>query len=201
MHNIPFSIQKLINELSKLPGIGPKTAERLTFYLLRSSDHDVKSLGEAVSNLKDKIKFCSVCFNLADNDPCLICDNPQRDKSVVCVTEEPLDVLALEKTRAFNGVYHVLGGIISPIEGIGPENLRIRELLKRVKENKGKIKEIILATNPSLEGEATAMYIHKLLSPLGLKVTRIARGLPVGGDLDYADEDTLGKAIEGRREY
>ena len=200
MSNLPSSVQNLINELSKLPGIGTKSAERLTFYLLRSSEKDTKLLGEAILHLKGKIKICSCCFNLAESDPCSICRNPQRDNSIICVTEEPLDVLALEKT-GFKGLYHVLGGIISPIEGIGPENLRIRELLKRIKNNQKIIKEIILATNPSLEGEATAMYISRLLSPLGIKITRIARGLPVGGDLEYADEDTLGKAIEGRRDY
>lgn len=201
MSILPKSVQKLIDELAKLPGIGPKTAERLTFYLLRSSEKDIKSFGEAILNLKNKVKTCSICFNLSDQEPCVICGNKERDNSKICVVEEPLDILALEKTREYQGLYHVLGGAISPIEGIGPDNLRIKELLVRVKNSKGKIKEIILATNPSLEGEATAMYIKKLLDPLEIKITRIARGLPIGAELEYADEITLTRALEGRKDY
>jgi recombination protein RecR len=201
MSILPSSVQNLINELAKLPGIGPKTAERLTFYLLRSADNDIQSLGQAIINLKNKIKTCSVCFNLAESDPCQICADKNRDVTKICVVEKPLDVLALEKTHEYEGLYHILGGAISPIEGIGPDNLRIRELLVRVQKDKGKVKEIILATNPSLEGEATAMYIKKLLKPLGVKITRIARGLPTGAELEYADEITLSRALEGRKEY
>jgi len=199
MNILPSSVQNLIDEFSKLPGIGPKTAERLTFYLLRSADKDIQSLGKAILNLKNKVKICSSCFNIAETDPCLICADRNRDQTKICVVEEPLDVLALEKTKKFNGLYHVLGGVISPIEGIGPDDLRIKELLYRLK--KGKVTEIILATNPSLEGEATAMYLKKLLSPLGIKITRIARGLPTGAELEYADEITLIRALEGRKEY
>lgn len=198
---LPKSVQNLIDELSKLPGIGPKTAERLVFYLLRSADNDIQDLGQAVLNLKNKIKNCSECFNLTENNPCEICSNKSRDISMICVVEEPLDVLALEGTREFKGKYHVLGGAISPIEGIGPDNLRIKELLVRLEKRKGKIKEVILATNPSLEGEATAMYIKKLLEPTGVKITRIARGLPTGAELEYADEITLSRALDGRKEY
>jgi len=201
MNLLPRSIKNLIEELSKLPGIGPKTAERLTFYLLRSSDEDIKKLGSAILNLKHKIKICQVCFNLSENNPCNICSDQSRDKSKICVVEEPLDVLALEKTKAYNGLYHILGGVISPIEGIGPDDLRIKELLIRLKNNSNEIKEIILATNPSLEGEATSMYLKKLLEPLGIKITRIARGLPTGAELEYADEITLIRALEGRKDY
>lgn len=201
MNLLPRSIKNLIEELSKLPGIGPKTAERLTFYLLRSSDEDIKKLGSAILNLKHKIKICQICFNLSENNPCNICSDQSRDKSKICVVEEPLDVLALEKTKAYNGFYHILGGVISPIEGIGPDDLRIKELLIRLKNNSNEIKEIILATNPSLEGEATSMYLKKLLEPLGIKITRIARGLPTGAELEYADEITLIRALEGRKDY
>ena len=202
MRNIlPSSVQNLIDELYKLPGIGPKTAERLTFYLLRSSSSDLRSLGQAVLDLKSKIKTCSSCFNLSEGDPCCICTDKSRDSSRVCVVEEPLDVLALEKTREYKGLYHVLGGVVSPIEGIGPDDLRIKDLLVQLEKNKGKIKEVILATNPSLEGEATAMYIKKLLHPLKIKITRIAQGLPIGAELEYADEITLSRALEGRKEY
>lgn len=198
---LPSSVQNLIDELAKLPGIGPKTAERLTFYLLRSSDNDISSLGQAVLNLKGKIKTCSQCFNLSETDPCTICADVSRDFSKICVVEEPLDVLALEKTGEYKGLYHVLGGAISPVEGIGPDNLLIKELLVRLQKNKDKTKELILATNPSLEGEATAMYLKKLLESLGIKITRIARGLPMGAELEYADEITLTRALEGRKEY
>jgi len=199
--SLPHSIQNLIEEFSKLPGIGPKTAGRLTFYLLTKPDIDVENLGEAVMNLKKNLKFCTNCFNITETDPCDICANPKRDKSKLMVVEEPLDIVALEKT-GFEGIYHVLGGQISPIDGVGPENLRIGELLAKI-EKDGNIKELILATDPSLEGEATAMYIANQINKKNIKtkVTRIARGLPVGGDLEYADEITLTRALEGRKEY
>lgn len=198
---LPDSVSKLIEEFSKLPGIGPKTASRLAFYLLTKPEQDIKQFGEAVLNLKKNLTTCRQCYNITESSPCLICQDPKRDKSLLMVVEEPLDVVALEKT-GYQGIYHVLGGVISPIEGIGPENLRISELLERIKQDK-QIKEIILATDPSLEGEATAMYVAREIQKLSkkLKVTRIARGLPVGGDLEYADEITLTRALEGRREY
>lgn len=199
MRVIPQNVQNLIDHFSSLPGIGPKTAQRLTFYLLRSSDKDLESLGSAVLNLKKDIKTCSVCSNIAESDPCHICEDPRRDKISICVVEEPLDVVAIERTGKFSGLYHVLGGVISPIEGVGPDDLFIKELINRLKTNE--IKEIILATNPSIEGEATALYLQKLIDPLDIKITRIARGLPVGGDLEYADEVTLSRAIEGRLDY
>lgn len=198
MNVIPKSIQDLIDELSKLPGVGSKTAQRLTFYLLRGSDQSIDALGNSVLNLKKEIKVCSVCCNYTDTDPCRICDNKSRDKSVICIVSEPLDVIAFEKT-GFGGLYHVLGGVISPVEGVGPDDLFIKQLIDRVK--KERTKEIILATNPNLEGETTALYIQRLIQPFGVKITRIARGLPVGGDLEYADEVTLTRALEGRREY
>jgi len=199
MNIIPRNVQNLIDELSKLPGIGPKTAQRLTFYLLRSSEKDLGSLGDAVLSLKKDIKTCSKCFNIVEKDPCHICEDKGRDDKSLCVVEEPLDVVAIESTGKFKGYYHVLGGVISPIDGVGPEELYIKQLEDRLKESG--VDEVILATNPSIEGEATAMYIHKLISPLDIKVTRIARGLPVGGDLEYADEVTLSRAIEGRLDY
>ncbi len=208
MNNIiPRSVQKLIDEFAKLPGIGPKTASRLTFYLLHKSDQDTKELGEAVLSLKEKIKKCPKCFNITDSDLCVICSDAKRDVSKIMVVEGPLDVIALEKTDEYEGVYHILGEAISPVDGIGPEDIRVKELLDKLK--KDKISEIILATNPDLEGEATAMYISKQISNLKsqnsklktLKITRIARGLPVGGDLEYADEITLSRALEGRKEY
>lgn len=191
-------VATLIEELAKLPGIGPKSAQRIAFHLLKASPNDAKKLAEAIMQFKDRVKFCRTCFNITTDEICEICQNPKRDASVICVVEEPKDVLALEKTREFKGRYHVLQGAISPIEGIGPEDLRIRELLERIKGSE--VKEIILATNPNIEGEATAMYIAKLVKPLDVMVTRIASGLPVGGDLEYADEVTLGRALEGRRE-
>lgn len=198
---LPKSIQNLIEEFSKLPGVGPKTAARLVFYLLTKPENDISNLGEAVINLKKNIKTCTECFNIAESDICMVCGDDRRDKSMVCVVEEPLDVIALERSGGISGVYHVLGGSISPIDGIGPEQLRIYELLNRTK--KGDITEIILATNPSLEGEATASYIKDKISEQGIdiKITRIARGLPVGGDLEYADEITLKRSLEGRRDY
>jgi recombination protein RecR len=198
---LPKSIEKLIEEFGKLPGVGPKTASRLVFYLLTKSDFDVQNLGEAVSNLKKNLKYCSHCFNITETEPCEICADPKRDQTKVMVVEEPLDVVALEKTH-YDGLYFTLGGVISPIDGIGPENLRIAELFAKI-EKSPEIKEIILATDPSLEGEATSMYIDSQINKRGLKVqvTRIARGLPVGGDLEYADEITLTRALEGRKEY
>ncbi len=181
-----------------MPGIGPKTASRLTFYLLRSPQEQVQALAQAVSELQEKVVTCSVCFNIAETDPCLICGDTRRDRSLICVVEEPLDVLAIERTGQYDGLYHVLHGAISPMEGVGPEDLRIAELTKRLDNNP--VQEVILATNPSLEGESTAMYISRQLGPLGVRVTRLAHGLPMGGDLEYADEVTLTRALEGRRE-
>lgn len=199
MKVIPKTVRNLIDEFSRLPGIGPKTAQRLTFYLLRGSQEKTRSLGEAVLNLKENIKICSVCSNLAETDPCVICSDLHRNKESIMVVEEPLDIIAFEKTGKFEGVYHVLHGAISPVEGIGPDDLYIKQLLDRVHgEN---VKEIILATNINVEGEATAMYLQKIISPLGIKITRIARGLPVGSDIEYADEFTLSKALEGRSDY
>jgi recombination protein RecR len=197
---LPDPIQNLIFALERLPGIGPKTASRLAFYLLRAPDEVPESLAEALKDLKTRITFCQECYNItsAGRERCEICESPQRDASLICVVEEPLDVLALERTREFTGLYHVLQGAISPMEGIGPEQLKIHELLRRLRD--GSVKEVILATNPNLEGEATAMYLSRLIKPLGPKVTRIARGLPIGGDLEYADEMTLTRALEGRRE-
>jgi len=191
-------IAKLIDELSKLPGVGNKTAQRLAFHILNMSSEDVEKLSSSIVNAKRNIRYCKVCCNITDSDVCNICANVKRDSSTICVVEDPKDVVAMEKTREFKGLYHVLNGAISPMEGIGPEEIRIKELLKRVADNE--IKEIILATNPNIEGEATAMYISRLLKPIGIKVTRIAHGVPVGGDLEYADEVTLMKALEGRRE-
>lgn len=199
MRIIPRTVQTLIDEFGRLPGIGPKSAQRLTFYLLRGSKERVQSLGEAVLNLKENIQICSVCSNLAESDPCVICSDPHRDPSVIMVVEEPLDILAFEKTGKFQGLYHVLHGVISPIEGIGPDDLYIKQLLARLHDNK--VKEIIIATNINVEGEATAMYLSKLIEPLNMKVTRIAHGLPVGSDIEYADEITLSKALENRGNY
>lgn len=191
-------IAKLIEQLRKLPAIGPKSAQRLAFYLLKAPREEVQELVKAILAAKEKIRYCSICGNITEMDPCSICRHPQRDSSVICVVEEFRDVVTVEKTREFNGLYHVLHGAISPMDGIGPNDIRIRELLERVQ--KGTVKEVILATDPNVEGETTAMYIAKLLQPLGVKVTKIASGLPVGGDLEYADEATLARAIEGRRE-
>lgn len=199
MRVIPQNVQNLINEFAGLPGVGPKTAQRLTFYLLRSSNKDLENFGSAILGLKKDIKTCSTCSNIAESDPCHICDDGRRESTTICVVEEPLDVVAIEKTGKFAGLYHVLGGVISPIEGVGPDDLFIKELVNRLKG--GGVEEIILATNPSVEGEATALYIQKLITPLEIKTTRIARGLPVGGDLEYADEVTLSRAIEGRLDY
>jgi len=198
MNKVARPLQRLIEYFERLPGIGPKTAQRLTFYLLHLPEEEVISFGEAIASLRKSIVMCSKCFNIAEKNPCEICDNRQRNRSVIAVVEDPLDVLALEKT-GFDGLYHVLHGAISPVNNIGPEDLKIRELLPRLKN--GEVSEIILATNPNMEGEATAMYIQRLISPLGVKITRIARGLPVGGDLEYADEVTLSRALEGRKEF
>lgn len=191
-------LASLIEEFSKLPGIGRKTAQRLAFYVLNMDTNDVDGLANAIINAKKNISYCSVCSNLTDKDPCFICSNTKRDQTTICVVEDPRDVIALEKTKEFYGLYHVLHGSISPMEGIGPEDIKIKELLQRLQVLE--VKEVILATNPTIEGEATAMYISKLLKPLGIKTTRIAHGIPVGGDLEYADEVTLSKALEGRRE-
>lgn len=198
MASVPKPIQNLIEAFERLPGIGPKTAQRLTYYLLHAPKEEARALASAALEMKDKTVICSVCFNIGEVDPCQICTDPTREKTTIAIVEDPLDVLALERAN-FKGLYHVLHGVISPLENIGPEQLHIRELLPRLKDSK--VKEIILATNPTMEGEATAMYIQRLISPLGIKVTRIARGLPVGGDLEYADETTLSRALEGRKEY
>jgi len=191
-------LANLIEEFSKLPGIGRKTAQRLAFYILNMDASEVNSLANAIVNAKRNTKYCSICSNLTDTDPCSICSSSQRDKTTICVVEDPRDVIAIEKTKEFHGLYHVLHGSISPMEGIGPEDIKIKELLKRIQEVD--VSEVILATNPTIEGEATAMYISKLLKPFGIRTTRIAHGIPVGGDLEYADEVTLSKALEGRRE-
>ena len=192
-------VARLIQEFHKLPGIGSKSAQRLAYYLVRMPGEEAKSLAEAVLAVKDRIILCSECQNISEQDPCPICKDPNRDVSTICLLEEPLDVLAMERTHAYKGLYHVLHGAISPINGISAEDLKIRELLERLKDSS--VKEIILATNPNLEGEATAMYVQKLISPLVERITRLARGLPVGGDLEYADQVTLTRAFEGRQEF
>lgn len=199
MSHIPKNIEKTIEEFSKLPGIGPKSAERLTFHLLRKPNENVEQLGETIKNLKDGIKYCEVCRNLTTEDKCSICNDQSRDQSMVCIVEDPLDLIALEKTNEYKGVYHVLHGLISPVEGVGPDELTITELIERTKKND--IKEVIIALNPSMEGEATAAYIMRYIKPLEVRITRIARGIPVGGDLEYADSQTLKRALEGRMEY
>ncbi len=191
-------IARVVEAFAKLPGIGPKTAQRLTFYLLREPEETSRDLAEAVLHMKESVQFCSSCWNITDVDPCAICRSEQRDRATICVVEEPLDILALERTRAFKGVYHVLHGALDPLHGISVEDLKIAQLLRRVEDGSG-VKEVILATNPNVEGDATAGYLERLLRPLGVQVTRIARGLPVGGDLEYADEVTLARALEGRR--
>lgn len=195
---LPLPVQRLIDEFARLPGIGPKSASRLTFYLLRGAEDQALDLAAALQDLKERTRFCSVCFNITEEDPCLICQDEARDAGLLCVVEEPLDVLAIERSRAYNGRYHVLHGAISPVEGIGPEDLRIDELLQRVQQ--GDFREVIVATNPTLEGESTALYLQRRLANTGVKLTRLARGLPVGGDLEYTDEITLGRALEGRQE-
>ena len=192
------SIEKLIESFEKLPSIGHKTAQRLAFYMLDLNMEEIKEFTDSIINAKNNLKFCSKCYNISDTDPCNICSNPKRDESVICVVADERDVIAMERTHEFNGVYHVLHGSISPMNGVGPDDIKIKELLTRVMD--GKVKEIILATNPRVEGEATSMYISKLVKPLGIKATRIARGIPVGGDLEYTDDITLTKALEGRSE-
>lgn len=195
---LPRSVQQLINEFARLPGVGPKSAARLTFYLLRATDTQALDLADALREMKELTQFCSTCFNITEQDPCEICGGVGRDQGILCVVEEPLDVLAIERSRAFNGRYHVLHGAISPVEGIGPEDLKIEQLVSRTEQEP--FREIILATNPTLEGESTAMYIQRRLDGKGIKLTRLARGLPVGGDLEYTDEITLGRALDGRQE-
>jgi recombination protein RecR len=190
-------VQDLIDELGRLPGVGPKSAQRIAFHLLQADEADVRRLVAALTEVKARVRFCEVCGNVAEDEQCRVCRDPRRDPAVLCVVEEPKDVVAIERTREFRGRYHVLGGAISPIEGVGPDDLRVRELMSRLAS--GEVTEIILATDPNLEGEATATYLARLLKPMGLKVTRLASGLPVGGDLEYADEVTLGRAFEGRR--
>jgi len=216
MQTIAEPVSQLIDAFSALPGIGPKSASRLAYYILRADASVAHNLAQALENLKANTLFCSICFNIADRDPCAICSSGERDGSMVCVVEEPLDVQAVERTREYNGVYHVLHGAISPVEGVGPEHLKIGELLQRIQRGqalaaapgtvpddgipRAPVAELLLATNPNLEGEATAMYIARLTKPLGVRVTRLARGLPMGGDLEYADEVTLGRALTGRSE-
>ena len=190
-------VQDLIDELGRLPGVGPKSAQRIAFHILAADPIDVQRLADALREVKEKVRFCTICGNVAEEDQCRICRDPRRDLTILCVVEEPKDVVAIEKTREFKGRYHVLGGAISPIEGIGPDDLRIRELMSRLSDTS--ITEVILATDPNLEGEATATYLARLIGPLGIAVSRLASGLPVGGDLEYADEVTLGRAFEGRR--
>ena len=190
-------VQDLIDELGRLPGVGPKSAQRIAFHLLQTDPVDVRRLAQVLVEVKDRVRFCTICANVTEEEQCRICRDPRRDLAVICVVEESKDVVAVERTREFRGRYHVLGGAISPIEGIGPDDLRIRELMTRLAD--GVVTEIILATDPNLEGEATATYLTRLLRPMGLRVTRLASGLPVGGDLEYADEVTLGRAFEGRR--
>jgi recombination protein RecR len=191
------AVQDLIDELGRLPGIGPKSAQRIAFHLLAAEEVDVERLAATLRRVKSEVKFCTICGNVAEADVCRICNDARRDPTVICVVEEPKDVVAIERTREFRGRYHVLGGAISPIDGIGPDDLRIRELLSRLRDDE--VTELILATDPNLEGEATATYLARLLKPMGLTVTRLASGLPVGGDLEYADEVTLGRAFSGRR--
>lgn len=204
--NEPWSLQgrtaapvaRLIEELHRLPGIGPKGAQRLAYFLLRASREEAQALADAIIEVKERIVLCSTCQNITETDPCLICSDTGRDRSIICVVEEPLDILALERARSLRGLYHVLHGAISPMEGVGPEQLKVRELLERLRD--GTVQEVIMATNPNLEGEATAMYISRLIQPIGVRVTRLARGLPIGGDLEYADDLTLARALENRQE-
>lgn len=197
MEFYPVSIEKLIEEFAKLPGIGHKTAQRLTLHVLNLPKEEVDEFAGALVKARGTIRYCSVCGNFTDKDPCSICSNPNRNKEMICVVEQPKDIISMEKVREYNGMYHVLHGTISPMAGRGPDDIKLRELVSRIN---GEVKEVIVATNPNVEGEATAMYISKILKPLGVKVTRIAHGIPVGGDLEYADEVTLSKSLEGRKE-
>jgi recombination protein RecR len=194
----PGPVARLIEEFHKLPGVGPKLAQRLTYYLLRMPAAEAHALAEAILEVKERITFCTICQNVTDTNPCRVCASDRRDRSMICVVEEPLDILAMERSGSYRGLYHVLHGAISPMDGIGPEELKIEELLTRLRTNEAT--EVVLATNPNLEGEATAMYLTRLLRPLGVRITRLARGLPVGGDLEYADDVTLTRAMEGRQE-
>ena len=198
MHVYEGAVQDLIDELGRLPGVGPKSAQRIAFHLLAADEGDVLRLAEALTEVKRRVRFCAVCGNVAQEETCRVCRDPRRTPSVICVVEEPKDVVAIERTREFRGKYHVLGGAINPIDNVGPDDLRIKELMARLAD--GQVEEVILATDPNLEGEATATYLSRLLVPMGLRVTRLASGLPVGGDLEYADEVTLGRAFEGRRQ-
>lgn len=199
MYNYPKPLAKLIGQFSKLPGVGEKTAQRLAFHVLGLSDEEANDIANAIISAKSDMRYCSVCGNLTDTDPCNICSDAGRDQSYICVVESPQDVAAIERMREYKGLYHVLHGTISPMEGIGPEDINLTQLIIRLRENE-MAKEVIIATNPNIEGEATAMYAAKIISPSGIKVTRIARGIPIGGDLEYTDEVTISKAIEGRRE-
>jgi len=204
MLKLPTSLTRLINELSKLPGIGPKTAQRLAFYLLKQDSIELNNISQSISGVKEGIVFCSVCHNMGETDPCSACSDVKRDHSLICVVEEPLDAQALDKSGQFNGVFHILGGVLNPLEGIGPESLQVESLIERISKSANQqISEIIIATNPSLEGETTAMHLAKVIKVANpqIKITRIARGLPMGGDLEYADDITLMRAMEGRREY
>jgi recombination protein RecR len=196
---VPSSVERLIEELGKLPGVGPRTAERLAFHLLKADPHKAGSLGLALGELHAGVRSCRLCHNFAESDTCAVCTAPGREQHIIAVVEEPFDVVALEKTDLFKGLYHVLGGVISPMDGVGPDRLEISSLIRRIEE--GGVEEVILATNPSLEGESTAMYIRQQLEPSGVKLTRLARGLPVGGDLEYADQVTLGRALQGRQSF
>ncbi len=198
---LPKSLKNLIEEFSKLPGIGPKSAQRLAMHLLKSPHSKIEPLGKAVLGLKEGVVFCGKCWNLGDTDPCSICEDLSRDRSKICVVEEVLDAAAIEKTREFGGLYHVLHGVLSPVDGVGPEELKIAALVERVRESGGEVTELVLATNPSLEGEATALYIQKQLVGIDLKITRIARGLPTGGDIEYSDDLTLSRALNGRTDF
>ncbi len=198
MRQYPKPLEILINELSKLPGIGGKTAQRLAFHILSLDEKEVRQLATSLTNAREQMKYCSVCGNLTDTDPCRICSDPSRRQDVICVVESPRDVMAMERIREFNGLYHVLHGVISPMEGIGPEDINLKSLIARLQASD--VKELIVATNPNIEGEATAMYIARLIKPAGIQVSRIAHGIPVGGDLEYADEVTLLKSLEGRRQ-
>ena len=196
---VPKSVASLIEAFESLPGIGPKTAARLTYHLLHAPETVAQKLSEAAGDLKNKTKICSICQNITETNPCDVCDDPSRDQTIICIVEDPLDVWAVEKSASFNGLYHILHGVIAPLENIGPEELKIKELLPRLKN--GKVKELILATNPSMEGEATAMYIQRLVKLLVVKITRIARGIPIGAEIEYADEVTIRRALEGRKDY